>query len=467
MTANADFSESLFTLAQFVCAMLLVTWSLPRRGRFATRIAVVIAAALALTALSAWVGFVAQPQLMELPARSLTELLFFSAVLFLSAAALYALYDVDGWAAVALATAGYTIENLASSVIGLVALLLGRVGESEWTGEFFVAALLMTVGIYAIFYVLVARPLSRLATAGIENRAMVAGISALLLALIAFDIVNKALPSLGVALFDCLVLRAVHGICCVYLLCCEYELFYNVSLKTYIATLDRARADEAKSYAISQASASAINVKMHDIRHRLHDLDALGFVGPDELRDLMESLNIYDSSYVTGNDALDTVLTEKGLVCEQHDIALGCVADGGALDFMEPADVYSLFGDAIDNAIEAVQKLRSIDHRVIDVTVKRVGGMVVAHVENYYESNPAIDRRIRRGDKTVGRGYGMRHMRAIAERYGGSVTTSVEGDLFRLDAILPIPEGVPNVNVPGNGAEASVEDGARQAKGGA
>jgi hypothetical protein len=266
-------------------------------------------------------------------------------------------------------------------------------------------------------------------------------VGALLLALVAFDSVNQLLPTLEVRFADCIVLRMVQGICCIFLLCCEYEIFYNKALKASVVTLGRARADEAKSYAISQANANAINVKMHDLRHRLRDLDALGYVGPDELENLIESLNVYDASFKTGNDALDTVLTEKGLICEQSDIALGCIANGSVLSFMAPADIYAFFSSAIDNAIEAVQKFRATEHRIIDVTVKRSGDMAVIHVENYYKTDPNPESRAGRQRESIGRGYGMRHMRAVIERYGGALTTSVDGGLFRLDAIIPLPEG--------------------------
>lgn len=55
----------------------------------------------------------------------------------------------------------------------------------------------------------------------------------------------------------------------------------------------------------------------------------------------------------TGNDALDAILSEKGLACEQGGIAFRCMADGAAVGFMAPTDIYSLFGNALDNAIEA------------------------------------------------------------------------------------------------------------------
>ena len=58
----------------------------------------------------------------------------------------------------------------------------------------------------------------------------------------------------------------------------------------------------------------------------------------------------------TGNEILDTILTEKSLICENSGIHINCVADGSLLAFMNPVDLYTLFGNALDNAIEAGEK---------------------------------------------------------------------------------------------------------------
>ena len=70
-------------------------------------------------------------------------------------------------------------------------------------------------------------------------------------------------------------------------------------------------------------------------------------------------MQIYSAIVRTGNEILDTILTEKSLICENSGIHISCVADGSLLAFMNPVDLYTLFGNALDNAIEAVRKLES------------------------------------------------------------------------------------------------------------
>lgn len=59
----------------------------------------------------------------------------------------------------------------------------------------------------------------------------------------------------------------------------------------------------------------------------------------------------------TGNETLDIVLTDKLLYCEKNNVTITCIADGKSLSFMSEEDIYSLFGNALDNAVLAVEQL--------------------------------------------------------------------------------------------------------------
>lgn len=91
-----------------------------------------------------------------------------------------------------------------------------------------------------------------------------------------------------------------------------------------------------------------------------------------------------------GNDALDAILSEKGLACEQSGIAFRCMADGAAVGFMAPTDIYSLFGNALDNAIEASRALERREDRSISLTTRAVAGLLLVHVENRFAGSLSL-----------------------------------------------------------------------------
>lgn len=165
------------------------------------------------------------------------------------------------------------------------------------------------------------------------------------------------------------------------------------------------------------------------------------------LADIAREVSVYDATVRTGNEALDTILTEKRLVCEGEGITLTCMADGHALDFLAPAELYALFGNALDNAIEATRRVPE-GGRSISVNVRQAIGMAVIHVENtcagtavFVDGLPQTTKRAASGARdTANHGIGTRSMRALAERHDGLFSAAQRGNIFCLDITLPLPE---------------------------
>ena len=68
----------------------------------------------------------------------------------------------------------------------------------------------------------------------------------------------------------------------------------------------------------------------------------------------------YEARNNTGNHVLDIILSTKIVQCQNLGIKLTCVADGAALQFIEPMDISALFGNALDNAIESVKNFATM-----------------------------------------------------------------------------------------------------------
>ena len=118
------------------------------------------------------------------------------------------------------------------------------------------------------------------------------------------------------------------------------------------------------------------------------------------------------------------------------------IADGAQLAGMETGDIYTLFGNATENAIEYLQKLPDPEKRFLHLSVKRMGELVAIHRENYYEGPD------RTGDAALPHttkenksyhGFGLRSIQMTAEKYGGEMSVHAKDHLFCLDVILPHP----------------------------
>lgn len=59
--------------------------------------------------------------------------------------------------------------------------------------------------------------------------------------------------------------------------------------------------------------------------------------------------------------------------------------DGKKLNFMSELDLYTFFGNALDNAIESVSKL-SEDKRAISLTMTKKGNFISLVIQNYTDN---------------------------------------------------------------------------------
>ena len=228
---------------------------------------------------------------------------------------------------------------------------------------------------------------------------------------------------------------------CAFALCLQFSLLRSKNVEQELNTFRTMWLQEEKQYAALKENIDYINIKCHDLKHQIHAIGEHRDMDEASIRELESVIAIYGSSLKTGNEALDVVLMEKGLLCNKNEIRLTCVADGKSLSFMKEADIYSLFGNAIDNAAEALLGVEDKELRVISLHVKRAGGFVSVNIYNYCpvklrfsEGLPLTTHR----DKLL-HGYGMKSMKMIAEKYGGSFSVSLKEDIFTLNVLFPRP----------------------------
>ena len=195
---------------------------------------------------------------------------------------------------------------------------------------------------------------------------------------------------------------------------------------------------DRRNFEFSRENIDLINMKVHDLKHQIRKLkEGGGSIDGTYLAELENSVTIYDHSLQTGCEALDLLFAENSVYLAGHKIRLSVIADGEALSFMSNADIYSLFGNALHNAIEALAGIEE-EKRVIRMAVRRQGNMVSVHAENYCEGVQFGQDGLPKTQKGErGHGYGMRSMRMVAEKYGGFLTAEVRGNLFILDIVIP------------------------------
>lgn len=203
-----------------------------------------------------------------------------------------------------------------------------------------------------------------------------------------------------------------------------------------IAMMDKLLREERKQYESVKENIDIVNMRCHDLKHQLEDLSYKLTEG--EIVRLKEAIKIYDSNIKTGNEALDVVIYEKQLVFQKEGIRFTCVADGSILNFMRTTHVYALFNNALGNALEALRKLDDPEKKIIDLNIRKSGRFVEIIVTNYFNGELNENNATTKEDK-LRHGFGIKSMKYIVEQYGGTLSTSAEGEVFELTCRIAIP----------------------------
>lgn len=227
------------------------------------------------------------------------------------------------------------------------------------------------------------------------------------------------------------------ALCMVILLACS-GIFSQSEKEQQVATLQQLWRQDKAQFESIKANMDVINMKCHDLKHILGKIE--GKLTEEEAVSLRDAIEFYDSNIRTGNEVLDVVLCEKAMTCQKNHISFSCMADGTKLDFLSPVQIYSLFGNIIDNAVEAVKQLADSADRVISLTCRQEGGALVIEESNYFAGELSV----KDGMPTTSKqdasrhGFGTKSIKYIAEQYGGVMDIKIVENMFFLTIRFPL-----------------------------
>ena len=235
-----------------------------------------------------------------------------------------------------------------------------------------------------------------------------------------------------------------------YYLCALLYTILNYAALLLVAQLDSFRhenrtmhdfiSNKMRYYEMSHDGIVALQTKCHDLKHQIRAIRSeAGKAHFDEyLNELEESINEYSTVIECGNQAVDIVLTEKNILCYSAQVKFSYMIDGKLFDFLTEREIYSLFGNALDNALEAVTKIEDPERRMITLKSNTRGGMVVLQVENTFagEMDLAEDALPQTTKTSPGHGLGLRSIQRIAEKHGGMITLRTEDGVFKLTVVM-------------------------------
>lgn len=228
---------------------------------------------------------------------------------------------------------------------------------------------------------------------------------------------------------------------CIMLFTMQYIAYLTATFRQEKLLLQQMIAEKGRQYEMSKANIEMINRKCHDLKHQL---SAMRYTDFDERNALLEetrdAVMFYEAVIHTGNEALDTLLTEKNFYCVQNNIRLSCMVCSSNLDKIGVVDMYTMLGNAIDNAIESVEKLSDEGKRAISLSVTEKGNIQYITMDNYYSGELMMsgDLPVTSKQDADSHGFGLKSIRLIAKKYGGDIRIYTEDSIFSLQIAIPV-----------------------------
>lgn len=357
-------------------------------------------------------------------------------------------YDINWRSCLFCTVAGYSMQHLASVLYDIV-ITVGRFdGAAQMYSDTAASSInpfsmLIFVQVYALVYWslfhLLGSKIKRNEDLTIKSPSLLMLLALTVLVEIVLNafVIYRKLDSLDMVYYAAAAITNV--ICSLSVLLIQFELLLRKTLENELDVVYQMWHQEQKQFHITKETIDLINMKCHDMKHQIHSISKAAAIDPETMKGIEETISIYDSIVKTGNQALDIIIAEKSLYCAKNNVFISYMIDGEKLSFMTDTDVYSLFGNLLDNAIQVVLKLEK-DKRVIGITIKAEGELLSINSHNYYSGEVQMSDGlpVTSSGECDYHGFGVKSMVMIVEKYSGNISFDAKDQVFNLNILFPL-----------------------------
>ena len=175
----------------------------------------------------------------------------------------------------------------------------------------------------------------------------------------------------------------------------------------------------------------------HDMKNHLLLLEEeWGEKNSTGIENLRKEMAQYENYYRTGNKFVDIILKDKLTKAAEYSINIEDNIELIEIDFIEPLDLSTVFGNLLDNAIEACRSIEEPKKRQIFISSKQENNILVISIKNN-----KVNANSKNIPKKVIHGYGLANVTAAVHKYGGGIDIIEEKQEFAVNIVIPIKKG--------------------------
>lgn len=154
------------------------------------------------------------------------------------------------------------------------------------------------------------------------------------------------------------------------------------------------------------------------------------------IQELQAQIEGYENYYHTGNDYLDILLRDKAKTAQENQIDFSALVHFTGSAFIAPLDISTIFGNALDNAIEACLLLPP-QMRLITIKADRIRNILLIRIENLIDQNHPPTGRTTKADD-YSHGFGLSNIKSAVMKYDGECVCKVVNNKFQLKIMIPV-----------------------------
>lgn len=209
-------------------------------------------------------------------------------------------------------------------------------------------------------------------------------------------------------------------------------------LEGEIEILEKQAHMQYEYYLVQEQKYNATVHILHDVDKHVKSIENLCVNGKtgeaaEYVKDIRNMLEPLIPIKYTGNPILDILLTDKATISKEKKIKFDIKIDNIDMNFLEAIDATTIFGNLIDNAIEAVEKVNG--DRYIEVSIMPYQEMILVRIKN-----TSLPLKWKNGmpvsEKGKNHGIGLLNVKRSIEKYDGNISIQQKNGIVTVDLLL-------------------------------
>lgn len=180
----------------------------------------------------------------------------------------------------------------------------------------------------------------------------------------------------------------------------------------------------------------------HDMKNHVIALSALSqnkeWEKIDDYLKRMGDMALEAGGDMTGNKAVDALLYQKRKQAEEEKIGWECDVQMPKGHCVNEFDLCVLFGNLLDNALEACRRMQFHERRFIRIRAKTVKKCFLLEVKNSMDRAETYIEGWTNKDNTREHGIGLLNVGDVADKYNGAVDIEAGEGIFTISILIPL-----------------------------